>query len=828
MSTLGNPSICPDCRATLVPPSTCPDCGLVLQGPEAAQLWQHLTAADFLIDRLRLGARPVREAPVAPTFPVPPLPTAPPAHSSAARRLPAFSVPVVLLGLGAICLLVAAIVFVAVTWSSLGLGGRTAIMAGVTTVVIAVAVLLTHRGLCAGAETLWLVAHVMIAIDVVAAAVADLAVIGDLDPRHVAGSLGVTLLVSSIGASAWATGTAVPRLAGLVGVTGAAALLVTAAEAWSAEHSALATALSIPLLGAGAALIALVGPKALRPHAYAVGIVGGLSWLVTITHGLDRATTVTASHWWQDLVGWPFLVAAAVAAGPALARALPESVRYVASAASIASVAAFAAGGTASGQTKVLVACAIAGALAVLAGWGPRTWAVPAALMSTAAALVAIPVTLVRPFGVVSGLPTTAPARGAGLDLRFPATTWDLDPWTAPIIAAVALVTTFSLIRHLRADVQPHARSAWLAIAPVMVGLGSAIWFLESQPRLLPAVIAWSALVALVGAVAVARRDAAPGLIGCLALAAYLIGLGLRFAVPSHLLVALFASAVGAVGAAVALRSRTDRLDGLLVPVTAGASAFLVLFAATHWPYLAHGTGNAAGVTLAISASVIGLAAAKLARTPSTRITLEVVTLVCGLASTAFVADAAMTAIVLTIVGSAVAVISVLHRDRDDVAWVATGLLAIALLIRIDDNASVPELVTLPAALLLMAAGIDRLLRDPAVSSRRALSSGLALGLVPSLLGALEDPVSVRGAAIGTAGLAVLALGITQRWAAPFIAGALVVAVVALRHLGPVAAALPRWISLGSIGVALLLVGITWEARRRNAQAAERYLAALR
>ena len=76
--------------------------------------------------------------------------------------------------------------------------------------------------------------------------------------------------------------------------------------------------------------------------------------------------------------------------------------------------------------------------------------------------------------------------------------------------------------------------------------------------------------------------------------------------------------------------------------------------------------------------------------------------------------------------------------------------------------------------------------------------------------------------------MVVLAVGVHQRLAAPFVLGALTTAVLALRHLEPVADAVPRWVSLGGVGVALLVVGVTWEARRRNLESAHRYLTALR
>jgi hypothetical protein len=91
-----------------------------------------------------------------------------------------------------------------------------------------------------------------------------------------------------------------------------------------------------------------------------------------------------------------------------------------------------------------------------------------------------------------------------------------------------------------------------------------------------------------------------------------------------------------------------------------------------------------------------------------------------------------------------------------------------------------------------------------------------------------DEPVSLRGMLVGLAGLAALGIGIERRWSAPFLAGAATTGALAVRHLGPVAEALPRWVSFGALGLALLLVGITWEARRRDLGTAARYLAALR
>jgi hypothetical protein len=155
-------------------------------------------------------------------------------------------------------------------------------------------------------------------------------------------------------------------------------------------------------------------------------------------------------------------------------------------------------------------------------------------------------------------------------------------------------------------------------------------------------------------------------------------------------------------------------------------------------------------------------------------------------------------------------------------------VLGVATLIRVGEGVAFPEAYTLPAAALLVAAGAWRLATDRESNSVAALGSGLTLGLLPSLLLALDEPVSLRGALVAAGGVIVLAVGLQQRLAAPFVVGALTTAVLAVRHLEPYADAVPRWISLGAVGVALLLVGVTWEARRRNLETAGRYLAALR
>ena len=139
-----------------------------------------------------------------------------------------------------------------------------------------------------------------------------------------------------------------------------------------------------------------------------------------------------------------------------------------------------------------------------------------------------------------------------------------------------------------------------------------------------------------------------------------------------------------------------------------------------------------------------------------------------------------------------------------------------------------PELYTLPAATLLIAAGAWRLRTDREASSFDVLGSGLTLALLPSLLLALDEPVSLRGALIGAPACSRSPSGSSSGWRRRSSLGAATTGLLAVRHLEPYADAVPRWITLGGVGLALLVVGVTWEARRRNLETAGRYLAALR
>jgi hypothetical protein len=844
MSKLVDPHICPDCRAPLDPSGTCTGCGLRLVGPAAAELWQQMQHADRLIEQLRAAPAPSpvpAPAGVAAASPLAPAPMPRPGQPALAvarpRVLPSASVPVVLLSLGALCLLVAAIVFVAVAWSSLGLAAKTTILLAVTALFGAGAATVTRRGLRFAAEVLWLVVSGLVTIDLVAAHGADLLGLGRLSDRDAVALVGATLLGLAVGVGAWATTTGLRRILGLVGVAAIGTALLAGAEAWTSEHNPTAVALSVPLLAALAYAIDLVTEGHLRPTVRVVGASAVVSWLVLVGYGADRAsTTAGVRAWWLDLEGWPLLAAALLATlpvvlpvvVPASGSALPEWVQMVAAGGALVTLAMFGVGPGSDATANLLTWAAVSGLLAAVCATAPRVWAWPAAVL-TLIGLVAWSVwALGRPLTVITRLPGSAPDRDAHLRLELPGALVGPAPWTAVVATLVVGAAAAALLRHLSPrSVRDSAGRAWIALGPGVLALGATTWLVESQPTLLVAVLAWWATIAVAAAMAVTVRHHDAPLAASLVFTGFLVVVGLRLAAPSHLLSASTATLlVLGLGAAYA-RAGAPLLRGALLPMLSGATVLLAALAATHWPYLLDGRDDAAALTLVGVAAAALLLARPVGRTEPSRITIEVTALLAGLAATAFPAEPTTIAMVLTVLGSAVAAVAILNGDREVASWLGVALLGVATVIRVAEDVRAPELYTLPAAAALLAAGWWRLGRDPAAGSLRVLASGLTLALAPSLVLALDEPLSLRGVLVAVGGVVALAVGVARLWAAPFLAGALTIAVLAVRHLGPVVDGLPRWISLGTLGLLFLLVGVTWEQRRRDVSAASRYLATL-
>jgi cell division protein FtsW (lipid II flippase) len=164
----------------------------------------------------------------------------------------------------------------------------------------------------------------------------------------------------------------------------------------------------------------------------------------------------------------------------------------------------------------------------------------------------------------------------------------------------------------------------------------------------------------------------------------------------------------------------------------------------------------------------------------------------------------------------ATALATALHPDRRRVAALGALLLAASSWVRLADaGVQAPEPYVLPIAAFVLGVGHLRRRSDPTASSW-AYAPGLSLALVPSLLFSLEEETLTRSLLVGLAALVVVLLGARGRLQAPLVVGALVLGAVAVDLVGPYAAALPRWLSLGAAGALLLVVGATYEQRRRD------------
>ena len=401
MSRFYDPRRCPDCRAPLVgQEETCGNCGLPLRGQDAERLAVALQAADGWLARLRAtepGSDPLVPYPAGAGPAVPsggvrtPRPT-----SYLLARLSGASVAAILLGLGAVCILVAATVFVAVTWGDLSVGARTALLLGVTAAFAFAAVVVTRRGLRGSAEALWLVVAGMFALDLAGARWAGLF---GADTRSLASWLtvsGLLLMLPFAGVGWWAQRTPTHLLvaAQVVSAIGLVVAGVGRAVDWPYDLAWFA-ALAVPLL-AGLALT--VARLRLQVLAAAVVNLVVLGWAVLSVLAVDSATDRPAL---SQLVlhgsGAQLLVASAYAAVVAAVRAVPRLGRVV--------VAAIALGGVgllvwlpswAEGRTWAALGMAVVLALLVatsVAVRGDLVWAPAAvAVALLAAAAVAVPV----------------------------------------------------------------------------------------------------------------------------------------------------------------------------------------------------------------------------------------------------------------------------------------------------------------------------------------------------------------------------------------------------------------------------------------------------
>jgi hypothetical protein len=167
------------------------------------------------------------------------------------------------------------------------------------------------------------------------------------------------------------------------------------------------------------------------------------------------------------------------------------------------------------------------------------------------------------------------------------------------------------------------------------------------------------------------------------------------------------------------------------------------------------------------------------------------------------------------------------------VAWVAIGGAVVMVLAGWTRDVPDPvEVVSVPVALALVAAGLLHLDRAPAARSWLTLGPGLAVLLLPSLFLDLTYSPLWRVVGLGLLAIAVLLLGTVRKLQAPFLIGAVVLLVHGVAQLWPwislAYGAVPWWLWLGVGGVLLIVLAARYEQRIQNLKSVALRISSLR
>ena len=729
------------------------------------------------------------------------------------------SVGVILLILGALCVLAASAVFIAVAWMLLPLAIRALILIVITASFGLFAHLALRRNLRATPEAMAVIASGMFILDVAAARRAALPGLVDLAaaPYEIlAGLLLATaaataaLAVRSRGAWLWSLDAALAvglaRAAiGAIGISGGFAI----------------SSVTVTVL---ASVLYVVCRRLRLPVArWSTAGLGGMAWLVAVGVGTQRAADFIGADLGRIADSWPAL-AMALLAGLWSVRLTQTVWRRVASCLCLLPVLLVFeivgwSHGWVVGSAVMLVGYAIA---ALASGRVPIVWS-PAvggsALLLGLSSVVGLLPTMLA-LATRMGLALFGDWRGTG-GLPFDLLGGDVGPWLLPLITLVVLtlLPRISIDGHRLSLDQHHTAGvvvATLGVLPMLYGAG--FWVSMSVLVIVAAIVLFAARLW--------RNDL------LLALGLLLLAV-LRICAYYDNLANPLAWTLIAVAALVwALTERRPVVNaGFLT--AAGLSA---LFAAAQWltfaqtPRPFHGLVivTIGSLGLLASQNLVGRAVASLTRRVGEA--LSVTWAVAGLA----LAGSSPThrALELTVAGVAAGVTAYLSDERRRAGWVSGALLTVASwILLVDNDVQTVEWYTVPAATALLVYGIRRLRRrrnEVTESSWRCLGPGMVLALTPSLFLALDEPTTWRGLFVGLASVALVAPGVQVRLAAPFALGVLATGLLALRNIWPVAAFIPRWTLLFIIGGVLLAVGMTWESRVNDVRTAGRYVRGLR
>ncbi|WP_188113262.1 SCO7613 C-terminal domain-containing membrane protein [Nocardioides humilatus] len=819
-----DPNLCPDCRSELPPgvPS-CPTCNLPVRHALAVELYSTLRRADVLVEQLRVFAVPA-PAPVVSRLadartstsggladartstnggtppPPPPPPAAPLAPQPVAPQpVPARTgmglavVPKILLGLGALCLLVAAIVFLAVSWSVLGVGGRTAVLLTLTAAAAGSSILLNRFELRIAGESMSVVALGMLGLDVLGAHAAGW--FGDSSDGWAVATTGAVMALGGTGMALPRFGTG-PRLVAPQVFVGVGYFLGWSGLLAATEHDLVVGHLLVVL---GAA-VTWLSRDALPVRAWSVGLATAVVWGSTALLGLGYGLGDPTIHGaWVDGAGWSLLASAALGLAPGL----------------ITKKRDLTVGGASIGALLVTTALVMPGldepagtsgavVLAATAAWVAAFRLLPATIRAAALAPAAIGSLVLLALDAVTTTVGLFRIGDLGSDRSFQVVLQHPDPVTEPLLAVPSALVPLALMALLAARGGPVGRGWWQA--GVVVGGVAAAVTLASYDVALVLVVGTLCVVAVAGLL-LGLRDQGGRQTALGTTALVLSGFAVALALPSTSVVVVAAGTVVALALLSHLVGRTAELRAI------GAIALSPGLAALVW---------SAGLTLDVDPTWLGapllllLGVVAIARPRlEVEIPAALVALVAVPPAIYPATDAAGSlALHLVLLGALLSASALIHESRRGLVWAAVSAFTLASWVWFgDQDVTAPEPYVLPIAVALTVIGLLHLRRHPDSGTEVALLPGLLLGTVPSLIWVLGDPLSIRALALGAACLVLTILGATLRWSAPLMVGSVVGAIVVLREIGPYASDVPQWVWIGLAGALLTTIGITWERR---------------
>ncbi|MER5965507.1 hypothetical protein [Streptomyces sp. NPDC002057] len=834
---------------------------LVLVDRELAQLdtrrSQLLARRAWLLQVLHAPAAPARAATARPR---------PPVADSTPR-----SAQNVLLTLGGTLLTIAAVAFTLVSWGSMGIGGRAAVLSAVTSAALVAPVALLRRSLVSTAESVAALGLVLMVLDAYAL---HRVALPETD------GLGYTAVAAAVLAGAWAAyGSALSRLR------------------MPLPAAVVAGQLPLPLgvLAAGG------GPTAFAWAALVTAAADGALalWTRPASVRITAATGATVLGGWALLTGGWLSLTAPWSGAPLLLAGAAVTL-YVAWRTPALSVA----GAVVAGLTVVT---AVGG---LLRGAVPAEWTVPAyvlcglALASVwRAGAAGAPAGPAGPAGAGRPTPNDAVAgpdgaraagvrlpdgvrlglAGAGAGVAALGVAWALPPVAAGLLGPLARTTEVWSGEHAGRALASYPATAVLVLA-VAAGVLAALPRLWARCGAL--VLVWAVLTALpvslglpyaatlslqlltsAAALACAVRPGplarglrpaeAPGTpAGGPGAPPDALGPGVPWASwapkrperqpsavePGTVLgwsayAGGLASAVSAVALALDVRGATFAALGVvLVLLTSVAvlggdarrvvSACGAVLTATGLVFAVAAAGGFEDHWTALALLLVPAATAALgSRAPRpVALAVEITGGAVGLLALGIaVSRPAFLALALALGGVIAAATAVRPERRRFASWTAAALFLLATWVRLAVwDVTTPEAYTLPVTVPALVVGFLRRRRDPEASSWTAYGPGLAATLLPSLFAAWTDPEWARPLVLGVVALAVTLLGARFRLQALLVLGGTVLALDGLHELAPyvvqVVGALPRWLPPALAGLLLLAVGATYEQRLRDAR----------